>query len=79
MADIKADLTNAVTGAGKKDINEDVSNIINTLTSCLNSLGEKSSKYVTYYDNYIKNTLLDASLIKEEMKKAVIEVFNDEL
>lgn len=60
-------------------INEDVQNNISDLISKLDILGEKTTEFKEIYEQYINDTLLDGTLLKNALKEKVIKVMNDDI
>jgi len=79
MASTLSKQQDLISSAFNTDIEEEVTSLIKSINDKMSELGEKASKYVDAYDNYVKNTVFDASLLKEEMKKKIVEVYNDDI
>ena len=56
-----------------EEIIKETTDVINSFDKNLNELNEKCVEFTQEYDKYARLTLYDASLLKEEMKKFVIQ------
>ena len=70
---------NSITFTNTEDIISEVETLISSCTTALEELNDSGIQYTNTVDNYYYKVLLDATLVKEKMKNAVIKAVNDDI
>ena len=45
----------------------------------LKDMGSVSSKYILEYDNYLYNSVMDGSILKNKLKDSIVKVIDDDI
>ena len=58
---------------------DDFNTITTDLANSVTTLGDVAYDFNQFYDSFIFDNLMDASLLKDKMSEAIIKVFNDDI
>ena len=58
---------------------DDFKTITTELSNSVTTLGDVAYDFNQFYDSFIFDNLMDASLLKDKMSEAIIKVFNDDI
>ena len=58
---------------------DDFNTITTDLANSVTTLGNVAYNFNQFYDSFIFDNLMDASLLKDKMSEAIIKVFNDDI
>lgn len=58
---------------------DDFKTITTDLANSVTTLGNVAYDFNQFYDSFIFDNLMDASLLKDKMSEAIIKVFNDDI
>lgn len=58
---------------------DDVKTAFNDMETAITSLNNATYNFNQYYDSFIFDNLMDATLLKDKMSEIIAEVYNDDI